>query len=677
MSFLYPFYLWALAGISLPLLIHLFGKKKGKTINFPTLRFLKLAQSKTGRIRKLEEILILLLRALLLTLLLITLAGPVLKNIPLFLEEQLIVFIIDDSFSMNSTENGKSSFDTLKDLAIETIGFIKKPAMVSLVYLSGRYEPFSHNYPELKEIIRKSSPSYQKGRLAFAVNKAVENLEVYKKKDEKIVFFFTDMQNRLWEDFPENSFKKKDVRFFIFDTGCENTKNLSFKNLYIIPGKNTAVSEIKNWGKDKTDGEVTVYGDGWESSQIKSMEGNSESIFIFNVPEETGKIYGKINNNDALSTDNHFYFSFKTTDDIKKILLVSEDEKSSFYVKKAIRAVLEQDKTELIHKKPSELETLFFKDYQSVFMVNSGRTQKESVQNIYSYLKEGGSLIYFPGERVTDTSFNSDWQIKEEDIFLMPGKIEGEITELKDELKVGYVETSHPVFVQFRETVFEYMQKVTFKQLFTIENISGTVLLETSEGIPLLVEKKIGKGSVFFFTFLTDEKWTNLHKKPFFPVLIKSLLNCSTGQESKSAVAGEKITMPIPDDAENVFFYPPDGEKKIPVISSPNIEFFVDAPGFWKTEINYRNGKVEKLFSVNVDWEEGNLRKADTGEIKRKIPGINVEIVKGGEARKFLAQKGKTSELLYGFLNIVFFLFLIEVTVSNFLYHKKAGNDSK
>jgi len=375
---------------------------------------------------------------------------------------------------------------------------------------------------------------------------------------------------------------------------------------------------------------------------------------------------------------NHFYFSFKGTGSLKKILLVSEDEDSSFYVKKAIEVVSEQGKTEIVYKKPSEIKALFLKEYQTIFIVNTGRIDEETVKKIYSYLNDGGSLIYFPGERVTYKNFNDDWQMKEENIFLMPGHIKGEKTGFKNIQNISFVETSHPLFTPFRGTIFEYIKTITFKQLFTVEEITGTVLLKTNSGAPLLIEKKVGKGTVLFFTFLTDKDWTNLHTRPFFPVMTESILNYLSGRESEKITAGEKVKTDVPDGAERIEICSPDGATQtIKNFSSSDVEFLADKPGFWKVETYHRTGDIQKTLSVNVDWEEGNLRKADTGEIKRKIPGINVEIVKGGEARKFLAQKGKTSELLYGFLNIVFFLFLIEVTVSNFLYHKKAGNDSK
>ena len=62
MNFLNPLWLWALTGAALPILVHLFARKRGKVLKFSTLQFLRLSQLRTGRRRRLEEILVLLLR---------------------------------------------------------------------------------------------------------------------------------------------------------------------------------------------------------------------------------------------------------------------------------------------------------------------------------------------------------------------------------------------------------------------------------------------------------------------------------------------------------------------------------------------------------------------------------------------------------------------------------------
>ena len=60
MSFLSPWMLWGLAAISAPILIHLWQRRQVVTIRFSTLRFLKIAATKTRKSAILENLLLLL-----------------------------------------------------------------------------------------------------------------------------------------------------------------------------------------------------------------------------------------------------------------------------------------------------------------------------------------------------------------------------------------------------------------------------------------------------------------------------------------------------------------------------------------------------------------------------------------------------------------------------------------
>lgn len=664
MSFLYPVYLWALAGVSLPILIHLFGKNKGKPIDFSTLRFLKISRSRTGKAQRIHEVLILFLRTFLLALLLLTLAGPVSKTKSFFLEEQFIVFILDDSFSMN-TSNHSTSFQNLQDLAVETLSYIKKPSAVSLVYLSGRYEPFSNDYPAIADLLKKSTPSFQTGNFNLSLDYALRTLENVPRQGKKSIFFFTDLQKRVWEDLKEQDVRKSHINFFIFDVGQEDIENLSFKNTYIIQGGNNTAIEVKNWGEQTITAEVTVNLGNRENKKISTFKPGNTEVLIFDIPAGTEKIYGEIDHRDILEIDNRFFLSL-STQGIKKILIVSEDEDSQFYLQEAIKAASEEENLELVYRKPSALEDLFLDEYQIIFIINTGRVPESAVKKIQSFLQKGGSMVNFPGERVTDRNFNNNWYIKETDSFLMPAYIKGKTSEFRNGVGIGYIGSSHPVFLPFGSTVLQYTKNIMFKRLFNLDKISGTILLKTTDNLPLLVEKRIGKGSVLLFTFLPGTLWTNVHTKPFFPVMVNGMLNYLSRKDADVVMVGQRFVVNEVKESDRTYVTGPDRKKE-----EFKKSFFVDKPGFWNVEIYRGNARIEKTISANLNWEEGNLRKIKTDEIRKKMKGMDPEIIRVEQAREFLNKRSMTSELSYGFLNVILLVFLVEVVVSNLLHYKK------
>ncbi|WP_108803874.1 BatA domain-containing protein [Aquimarina sp. Aq107] len=80
MSFLYPTYLWALLGLLVPLVIHLWSKNEGKTIKVGSTKLLSESDSKQSRSIQLNEFFLLILRMLLIGVLVLLLAGFQMKK---------------------------------------------------------------------------------------------------------------------------------------------------------------------------------------------------------------------------------------------------------------------------------------------------------------------------------------------------------------------------------------------------------------------------------------------------------------------------------------------------------------------------------------------------------------------------------------------------------------------
>lgn len=76
MFFLNPSFLWALLGLSVPVAIHLWSKKQGRNIKVGSIKFLQTSNSRKSRSIKLNEMLLLLLRMLLITILVFILSEP-------------------------------------------------------------------------------------------------------------------------------------------------------------------------------------------------------------------------------------------------------------------------------------------------------------------------------------------------------------------------------------------------------------------------------------------------------------------------------------------------------------------------------------------------------------------------------------------------------------------------
>src|SRR5690242_6992747 len=75
MAFANPIWLWGFSALSIPLAIHLLSRKEGKVIAMASLRHLKDANTQQFKSLKLNEILLLILRSLIIILVVLFLSG--------------------------------------------------------------------------------------------------------------------------------------------------------------------------------------------------------------------------------------------------------------------------------------------------------------------------------------------------------------------------------------------------------------------------------------------------------------------------------------------------------------------------------------------------------------------------------------------------------------------------
>lgn len=119
MGFANPSYLFALAGMIIPLAIHLWSKKEGRVIRVGSTQFLPEVESKKSSSIRINEILLLILRMLMIALLALILAEPFTKATAEF--EEKAVFIDPD---LSQNENVLAVIDSLSQSGYKVYWFL-------------------------------------------------------------------------------------------------------------------------------------------------------------------------------------------------------------------------------------------------------------------------------------------------------------------------------------------------------------------------------------------------------------------------------------------------------------------------------------------------------------------------------------------------------------------------
>ena len=123
MQFLFPAFLFALAALAIPIIIHLFHFRRFRTVYFTNVRFLREVKEENSSRRKIRDLLVLLARCLAVAMLVFAFAQPFLPRNTEGVKkgEQVVSIYLDNSFSMNALSKDLSLLEKAKQKAREII----------------------------------------------------------------------------------------------------------------------------------------------------------------------------------------------------------------------------------------------------------------------------------------------------------------------------------------------------------------------------------------------------------------------------------------------------------------------------------------------------------------------------------------------------------------------------
>src|SRR5581483_10246283 len=109
-----------LAGVAIPILIHLLNRRRYNVVDWGAMQFLQVSEATRRRIM-VEELLLMLLRMGLIAVLVLALATPFIDSAALARMagggDRDVVLIFDGSYSMGFNDKGKSAHDAAKEWA--------------------------------------------------------------------------------------------------------------------------------------------------------------------------------------------------------------------------------------------------------------------------------------------------------------------------------------------------------------------------------------------------------------------------------------------------------------------------------------------------------------------------------------------------------------------------------
>ena len=599
-AFLHPLILWGLVLGSIPIIIHLFHRRKFHVVMWGAMAFLISSSKLKARRLKILQLLLLLTRIMIVLLIVAAIARPHLTG-QLFAgflsgEKTASVILLDTSLSM-SAKSGDTAFERAQKVIAEIAANLRRSDSIALVSFSNKPVVVSQGIsdPEtLKSVAEKVEMTDAATDIHSAIEKALSILQE-EKVSKKEIFLITDGRKNGWKIEEVAAWTSLDSyisklkvqpKLHIIDVGAPETDNAAISFLEVeaqdslTAGKYALGMEIQSFGVQLNQSpSVKFFADDMnqEQARIKGGEyenGISKAIQPFKLDDE-GFHKGKVElvDVDQLQNDNIRYFSINHRKNLP--ILCVEGVRSGGSAKTAVdfvRIALAPEKSIkgglIIPAEYSNVmapELISFKDlyskqlsnYEAIILTNNPSFPQNEYEALKYFILQGGGLAIFLGKDIELEKYNS--LLDSDKNSFLPGKIESLVgnpsAKERKPNAVEYVlsefDYNHPVLKYFRGgedgdlTLFKYYAYYKIVSDETDPDIK--ILARFNTGDPFMVERKVGRGKVVMIATEPTVDWSNMGARTAFLPLMHHLMRylASDSANRYNLLAGEKISYPL------------------------------------------------------------------------------------------------------------------------------------
>ncbi len=657
MSFLNPAFLGALALVGIPILIHLLRRKQIKRVQWAAMEFLRLSQERQKKRLRIEEVILLLLRCLMVACIVLAFTRPVLRSlgIPILSANARVyaIIVLDTSRSMGHQSNdGKTNFQRAQESAEVLLTKVLRPGdAVSLVLLSDKPEDSvsapSFDLNLLRQKVRAMRPSSRGTDYTEGV-RSVNRLLRESRIPAKEVYWISDDQSVAWESSKRDTAKATwqelgtiaRVTWVSVGATPAERDNLAVEPLtqgtsLITPQLPARLeARITNYGtKSYNEMLVHLIVEGKKVGSARfSLPANGSGIarFLYRFPK-SGTFTGRIEltspeSIDRLEADNSTPFAVTVRDRLKVLVLDPRPNpdpahSESFYIVTAMAPSNEGESIAPTLRESSSFSGLNLRDYDAVVYVNALEIPVGDRKALQEYVKQGGGVLFFPGSDTSGQRLNTDLNA----IGLLPATLNARRTLAEaDSVTLNPGSITHPAILSLKDTSNLNIGIPRFQTYFVLEPQTDAdpnaiqPLVRFSSGDPAFVERKVGQGKVILAASGAGTNWNQMPlKSSYVPFLYQVISYLGTGPASRRTLNQDdtlNLSLPVSDTGKPVKITLPDN-------STTSESSVLDARGgtfsYKNTRqagiyrIDVEGGKTHDAFAVSSPTSESNLTYAD------------------------------------------------------------------
>ena len=649
----------------IPLVIHLLNRRQQKRLRFPAVRFVLISQRRVARTYNLRNWLLLAVRTLAIIFLVLLMAHPLwetgvglsARGAPLS-----TAIIVDNSLSMQVRDDG-APFKEAKQAAALILEALEDSDQAALIATNpaGRGEPrFKDPREAALKDLEPLAVTAGSADLTGALRTGYGLLR--HAGGQKAIWVVTDLGLPGWDRLSLPAVGEYDptVPVKIVTVGSSETspsatiKSLEPRTSHVAPGLDLGIAaKLVNFTATAIPdvaARLTLDDKVRDEKQL-TLPADSELTVDFRFKlDRPGSHTGYVSlHGDGFAGNRRHHFTLHTRDRLNILLVDGDPQRAlvaseTFFLSRALNPTGDVASSVLLPQVilPGAVGQVNPEGYQVMVLANVATLPPALVARLAAFVERGGGLLLSLGDRVIAEDYNRTlWRNASP---LLPGPLGATAAGAPGPERHRGRGGSHsipPWSPSVTSACWTRYGRPGYRPIFEVTPTGGRTLMRLSNGAPLLVEKKLGKGSILLLTSTADSAWNNLPLKTGYVPLVQSLVTHIAGGDTGSmdvgitagtakrwsaaaAHAGKRVRVVDPNLTEREVTLAPVNGKASGTFDGNHFA------GVYRVVSAGGDLKLPALYAVNPPPEESRLERMTADELQRKLGPVDHEVLSAG-----------------------------------------------
>jgi hypothetical protein len=638
MQFLFPGFLFALAAVAIPVVIHLFNFRRFRKVYFSNVGFLRQIEQRTSSARKVRNLILLACRVLAIVFLVLAFARPFISGDDRGGAEarHLLSIYIDNSYSMETVNREGALLDEARRRARE---------IVSAYGVNDRFQLLTNDF-EGKHQRLLSGEEFLRELEGVRISPANKDLsQILARQEEafsgepgvkRTAYLISDFQRNMMGSGAVKADTLTDVR--LVKLRASSLPNVSVDSAWFV-------SPFQRLGSAA---QLVVQ---LRNNSEKSAQNVPIKLFVNSVQKAIGNITvparstardtlsytstsggwqrGRISITDyPIIFDDEFFFSYELKTQVP-VLAINEGNASRY-----IPALYSADPYfKLSQMSAGNIDYAALPSYQLIILNGVSSISTGLAAQLAAYVRNGGSLMVFPDLKAEGSGLN-----------LLTGQLgtDRPAAVVNQKTRANFIDLKNSLFAGVFEQTPRNLDLPQVSSYLKYTNASRTtrqVILGLPGNGSLLSQYQLGAGKVFLFAVPADEENSNLVRHSVFvPLMFQAAFTSVRGSRLSYTIGRDQVLEAgrLTLGANQTVTLNRKGFSAIPDLrrTETGTKLFIADQVREAGTYNLEKGdSLVAAYSFNTNRNESDLSYTSEQELKRAFPGTRVKLFQpGGES---------------------------------------------